>query len=47
MRDIPTDISVKPEVTAFFDEPSNTISYVVKDKDFSRRRTKNIDISKR
>ena len=31
MRDIPTDISVKPEVTAFFDEPSNTISYVVKD----------------
>ena len=25
------DLSVKPEVTAFFDEPTNTISYVVKD----------------
>ncbi len=25
------DPSVKPEVTAFFDEPTNTISYVVKD----------------
>ena len=25
------DQSVKPEVTAFFDEPTNTISYVVKD----------------
>ncbi|MCC0026540.1 MAG: MBL fold metallo-hydrolase [Zhengella sp.] len=25
------DMSVKPEVTAFFDEPTNTISYVVKD----------------
>ena len=25
------DLSVKPEVTAFFDAPTNTISYVVKD----------------
>ncbi|KKB76337.1 beta-lactamase [Devosia limi DSM 17137] len=25
------DLSIKPEVTAFFDEPTNTISYVVKD----------------
>ncbi len=25
------DLRVKPEVTAFFDEPTNTISYVVKD----------------
>jgi glyoxylase-like metal-dependent hydrolase (beta-lactamase superfamily II) len=25
------DMSLKPEVTAFFDEPTNTISYVVKD----------------
>lgn len=27
----PVDMSVKPEVTAFFDEQTNTISYVVKD----------------
>jgi len=27
------DLSVKPEVTAFFDAPTNTISYVVKDPD--------------
>ncbi len=26
-----TDLSVKPEVTAFFDEPTNTVTYVVKD----------------
>ena len=26
-----TDLSVQPEVTAFFDAPTNTISYVVKD----------------
>jgi glyoxylase-like metal-dependent hydrolase (beta-lactamase superfamily II) len=25
------DLSVKPEVVAFFDEPTNTISYIVKD----------------
>ena len=25
------DFSVKPEVVAFFDEPTNTISYIVKD----------------
>ncbi|NCF19985.1 MAG: MBL fold metallo-hydrolase, partial [Haliea sp.] len=25
------DVSVKPEVTPFFDEPTNTLSYVVKD----------------
>jgi glyoxylase-like metal-dependent hydrolase (beta-lactamase superfamily II) len=32
MPDAPkVDLSVKPEVTAFFDEPTNTISYVVKD----------------
>ena len=27
----PVDLSVKPEITAFFDEPTNTVSYVVKD----------------
>jgi glyoxylase-like metal-dependent hydrolase (beta-lactamase superfamily II) len=27
----PVDISLKPEVTAFFDPPTNTVSYVVKD----------------
>ncbi len=27
----PVDLSVKPEVTAFFDEQTNTVSYVVKD----------------
>ena len=27
------DLSVKPEVIAFFDEPTNTVSYVVKDPD--------------
>lgn len=27
----PVDLAVKPEVTAFFDAPTNTISYVVKD----------------
>jgi glyoxylase-like metal-dependent hydrolase (beta-lactamase superfamily II) len=27
----PVDLDVKPEVTAFFDEESNTVSYVVKD----------------
>ena len=26
-----TDLTIKPEVTAFFDAPTNTISYVVKD----------------
>ena len=25
------DLSVKPEVTAFFDEPTNTVTYVVRD----------------
>lgn len=32
-RSIPfsTDLSVKPEVVAFFDAPTNTISYIVKD----------------
>lgn len=29
--DYPINDKVKPEVTAFFDEPTNTISYVVKD----------------
>lgn len=27
----PVDLSVKPEVTAFFDAPTNTVTYVVKD----------------
>ncbi len=27
----PTDLSVKPDVTAFFDQATNTVSYVVKD----------------
>lgn len=33
MENYPVDMSVKPEVTAFFDEDTNTISYVVKDPD--------------
>lgn len=31
MSDYPIDISIKPEVKAFFDPATNTISYVVKD----------------
>ena len=31
MANYPVDMSVKPEVSAFFDEDTNTISYVVKD----------------
>lgn len=31
MSSYPVDISIKPEVEAFFDEATNTISYVVKD----------------
>ena len=31
MNAYPIDISVKPEVEAFFDPATNTISYVVKD----------------
>lgn len=31
MQDYPVQMDVKPEVTAFFDEATNTISYVVKD----------------
>jgi glyoxylase-like metal-dependent hydrolase (beta-lactamase superfamily II) len=31
MFDYPVDTQVKPEVTAFFDDATNTISYVVKD----------------
>ncbi|MFD1343637.1 MBL fold metallo-hydrolase [Litorisediminicola beolgyonensis] len=31
MTDYPVDISVKPDVEAFFDEATNTISYIVKD----------------
>jgi len=31
MTDYPVDISMKPEVEAFFDEATNTITYVVKD----------------
>jgi glyoxylase-like metal-dependent hydrolase (beta-lactamase superfamily II) len=30
-QNFPIDMTVKPEVTAFFDEQTNTISYVVKD----------------
>ena len=28
---MPVDLSVKPEVTGFFDPATNTISYVVRD----------------
>lgn len=31
MPDYPVDISVKPDVQAFFDEATNTITYIVKD----------------
>jgi hypothetical protein len=31
MTDYPIDMSVKPQVEAFFDPATNTISYVVKD----------------
>ncbi|MEQ8739322.1 MAG: MBL fold metallo-hydrolase, partial [Hoeflea sp.] len=31
MSDYPVDMSVKPDVKAFFDPDTNTISYVVKD----------------
>jgi len=31
MKNYPVDMSVKPEVEAFFDEATNTISYIVKD----------------
>jgi glyoxylase-like metal-dependent hydrolase (beta-lactamase superfamily II) len=33
MTVIPSNMEVKPEVTAFFDDATNTISYVVKDPD--------------
>jgi glyoxylase-like metal-dependent hydrolase (beta-lactamase superfamily II) len=33
MSDYPINMHVKPEVTAFFDEATNTISYVVRDPD--------------
>ncbi len=33
MSNYPVEMSKKPEVTAFFDEATNTISYVVKDPD--------------
>lgn len=29
--DFPVDLTTKPEITAFFDEPTNTVSYVVRD----------------
>jgi glyoxylase-like metal-dependent hydrolase (beta-lactamase superfamily II) len=35
MTDYPIDMNIKPEVTAFFDEATNTISYVVKDPESS------------
>jgi glyoxylase-like metal-dependent hydrolase (beta-lactamase superfamily II) len=35
MTDYPIDMSVKPEVKAFFDSATNTISYVVKDPNSS------------
>ena len=35
MADYPIDLSVRPEVKAFFEEDSNIISYVVKDPDSS------------
>ena len=31
MTDYPVNMDVKPQVEAFFDEATNTISYVVKD----------------
>ena len=31
MSNYPVDLSVKPDVKAFFDPDTNTISYVVKD----------------
>jgi glyoxylase-like metal-dependent hydrolase (beta-lactamase superfamily II) len=31
MTNFPVDMTIKPDVTAFFDEATNTISYVVKD----------------
>lgn len=31
VKSCPVDLTVRPEVTAFFDEPTNTVSYVVKD----------------
>jgi glyoxylase-like metal-dependent hydrolase (beta-lactamase superfamily II) len=31
VKSCPVDLTVHPEVTAFFDEPTNTVSYVVKD----------------
>ena len=31
MTSFPIAMDVKPEVTAFFDEATNTISYIVKD----------------
>lgn len=33
MTDYPVNMNVKPDVTAFFDEDSNTFSYVVRDPD--------------
>ena len=33
--DYPVDMSVKPDVTGFFDPETNTISYVVKDPNFN------------
>lgn len=27
----PIDLSIKPEVTAFFDAPTNTVTYVLRD----------------
>ena len=31
MSDYPVNIAVRPQVQAFFDEATNTISYIVKD----------------
>lgn len=31
MTSLPVDLSITPDITAFFDEPTHTISYVVKD----------------
>ncbi|MEJ2518214.1 MAG: MBL fold metallo-hydrolase, partial [Methyloceanibacter sp.] len=31
MTNDPIDMTVHPEVESFFDEPTNTISYIVKD----------------
>ena len=42
---MPVDMSVKPEVTAFFDPATNTISYVVKDPNSNACAIVSLDIA--